>query len=191
MERVNQEIEHYLRVFINHHQSDWSEWTPLIEFAYNNRVSSVTKVTPFYADKGQHPYTGIEPMPHSDNPTALEFAENMKKIREEVGSALKKASEDMSKYYDKRRNESRQYKAGDLVWLEGTNLTTERPMKKLDDKHFGPLEKVGKSAYKLKVPRTWKHVHPVFNEMLLTPYHAPEFPTQPRNHRPPPRTATW
>lgn len=32
----------------------------------------------------------------------------------------------------------------------------------------------------------WKHIHMVFNEVLLTPYHEPKFPTQLRNMRPPP-----
>ena len=35
-ERVNQEIETYLRVFINHRQDDWADWLPITEFAYNN-----------------------------------------------------------------------------------------------------------------------------------------------------------
>lgn len=62
-------------------------------------------------------------------------------------------------------------------------------MAKLGDKCFGPfkvIEKVGHSSFKIESPKTWKHLHPVFNELLLTPYHEPEFPTQPRNTRPPP-----
>ena len=51
-ERSNQEIEHYLRLFINYHQSDWDEWLPLAVFTYNDRVHSATKVTLFYADNG-------------------------------------------------------------------------------------------------------------------------------------------
>ena len=38
MERINQEIEQYLRIFINYHQSDWAGWLPMAEFAYNNKV---------------------------------------------------------------------------------------------------------------------------------------------------------
>ena len=34
--RVNQEIEQYLRLFVDHHQSDWMNWLPMAEFAYNN-----------------------------------------------------------------------------------------------------------------------------------------------------------
>ena len=27
-ERVNQEVEKYLRIFINYHQDDWADWLP-------------------------------------------------------------------------------------------------------------------------------------------------------------------
>ena len=36
-ERINQKIEQYLRLFINYHQTDWVNWLPTAEFAYNNR----------------------------------------------------------------------------------------------------------------------------------------------------------
>ncbi len=35
-ERVNQELEKYLRIFINYRQNDWTNWLPLAEFAHNN-----------------------------------------------------------------------------------------------------------------------------------------------------------
>ena len=57
-ERVNQEIEQYLRIFSNHRQDDWSEWIPLAEFAYNNRVHASTCLTPFQMDNGQNPRMG-------------------------------------------------------------------------------------------------------------------------------------
>ncbi len=33
-EQVNQEVEKYLRIFVNHRQTDWSDWLPLAEFAH-------------------------------------------------------------------------------------------------------------------------------------------------------------
>src|SRR6266850_8510533 len=53
MERVNQEIEAYLRVFVSHRQDDWANWLPLAEFAYNNKVHVATRRTPFELDAGQ------------------------------------------------------------------------------------------------------------------------------------------
>ena len=79
----------------------------------------------------------------------------MGKVQEEVGASLKMAAETMKRFYDRTKGESIAYKKGDKVWLEATNITTKRPMKKLDDKRLGPftiVDKVGKAAYKLKLP---------------------------------------
>jgi hypothetical protein len=59
-EQVNQEIEQFLHLFVNHHQDDWSEWLPLAEFAYNNHIHVATHCTPFELDSGQHPCLGVE-----------------------------------------------------------------------------------------------------------------------------------
>ena len=37
-ERINQELEQYLRMFIDHCQEQWLEWLGTAEFAYNNKV---------------------------------------------------------------------------------------------------------------------------------------------------------
>jgi hypothetical protein len=50
MERVNQELEQYLQVFVNEHQDDWDELLPMAEFQYNNHIHSRTQQTPFYLD---------------------------------------------------------------------------------------------------------------------------------------------
>jgi len=41
-ECVNQELEQYLRVFVNERQDDWVEWLPMAEFTYNNHIHSST-----------------------------------------------------------------------------------------------------------------------------------------------------
>jgi len=61
-ERVNQEIEQYLRLFVNHRQDDWVEWLPLAEFTHNNRIQASTRQTPFMLNYGQHPRLGVEPI---------------------------------------------------------------------------------------------------------------------------------
>jgi len=37
-ERVNQELEQYLQMFINHRQEQWLKWLGTAEFAYNNKT---------------------------------------------------------------------------------------------------------------------------------------------------------
>ena len=54
-ERVNQVIEGYLRPDINQEQDDWVDLLPMAEHAYNNSITFMTKMTPFYANYGRHP----------------------------------------------------------------------------------------------------------------------------------------
>jgi len=41
--RINQELEQYLRMFIDHRQEQWPEWLGTAEFAYNNKAHSSTQ----------------------------------------------------------------------------------------------------------------------------------------------------
>ncbi len=54
-ERVNQEVEKYLRIFVNYRQDDWTDWLPLAEFAHNNRIHSATGKSPFMILYGRNP----------------------------------------------------------------------------------------------------------------------------------------
>ena len=60
IERVNQELEQYLRMFIDHRQEQWPEWLEIAEFAYNNKMYSSTWMLPFKANYGQDPRMGFE-----------------------------------------------------------------------------------------------------------------------------------
>ena len=51
-ERVNQELEQYLRIFVRERQDDWYTLLPLAEFSYNNHIHSSTQQTPFLLDTG-------------------------------------------------------------------------------------------------------------------------------------------
>ena len=51
-EQMNQELEQYLRFFVEHQQKDWPEWLVSAEFAVNNKAHTATKVSPFMANYG-------------------------------------------------------------------------------------------------------------------------------------------
>jgi len=89
-ERTNQELEQYLRMFIDHRQEQWPEWLGTAEFAYNNKVNTLTKVSPFRANSGRDPRIGFEMRKQRKSEGAKEFAERMKRIQEEAQTALKK-----------------------------------------------------------------------------------------------------
>jgi len=104
-ERVNQEVEQYLRLFISHRQDDWPEWIATAEFAYNNKVHTAMQVSPFYANYGFNPRMGVEPRRTSKVEAAEDFAKRMQRIHEEAQAALSKARDEMKRYADQHRNE--------------------------------------------------------------------------------------
>ena len=120
-ERINQELEQYLRIFIDHQQEQWPEWLGTAEFAYNNKVHSGTKVSPFQANSGQNPRMGFEMRKKGKFESTERFVEQMKEIQEEAKVALTKAQKDM-KYVDRHISEAVEYKVGDSILLSTKDL---------------------------------------------------------------------
>jgi len=107
-EQMNQELEQYLRFFVNHRQKDWLEWLVLAEFAVNNKVYMATKVSPFMANYGRELRMGGDIRKRGKVKKVTEFVERMKKMQEEAGIVLKKVQEDMKRQVDKSRKETKE-----------------------------------------------------------------------------------
>ena len=58
-ERMNQELEQYLRFFVDHRQKDWPKWLILTEFIINNKAYSAIKVSLFMANYGRELKMGM------------------------------------------------------------------------------------------------------------------------------------
>ena len=167
-ERVNQELEQYLRMFINHRQEQWPEWLGTAEFMYNNKAHSSTRMSSFKVNYRQDPRMGFKERKKGKYAGAEKFVEKMKEIQEEAKVALRKAQEDMRKYADKKRLDTDEYKVGDLVMLSTKDLKYQmvrRRTKKLTERFVGLYrikEIVLLNAVKLELPSTVK-IHPVVN----------------------------
>jgi hypothetical protein len=187
-ERVNQELEQYLCLFVNQRQDDWADLLPLAEFQYNNHVHSATQHPPFLLQTGRLPRMGFEPNQRPSNVESVnEFTEQMWNTLEEAKAALAKSKDDMSKYYNQRRTPAPEFHPGDKVYLDGTDITTARPSRKLSHKYLGPFpieRKIGNGVYRLCLPPSMSRIHPVFNIVKLTP--ASEDPIPGRRAVPPP-----
>lgn len=187
-ERANQEIEAFLRIYSNYRQDDWVDWLAIQEFCYNNRVSSATGYSPFFLETGRNPNMHYNPSRQSRNVDAQKFFDEMKRAHEDAEAAMRKAKDDMKRWYDRNAREDPGYSVGDKVWLETTNLKVERPSRKLSEKRLGPfevLEKIGQTSYKLKLPKTWQVKTPVFHASLLHKYTPPNFAVQKAPEPPP------
>ena len=91
MERINQELEQYLRVFIDHRQEQWPDWLKTAEFTYNNKVYTATKTSPFKVNYGQDPKMGFKGRRKGKYKMVEKFVKRMRKIQEEIKAALEKA----------------------------------------------------------------------------------------------------
>jgi len=101
-ERINQELEQYLRVFIDHRQEQWPDWLGTAEFAYNNKIYAATKNSLFKVNYGQDPRMGFEGRRKGKYEAAGKFVEKMRKIQKEAKAALGKAQEEMRKFADRK-----------------------------------------------------------------------------------------
>ena len=101
-ERMNQELEQYLRIFINHRQEQWPDWLGMVEFAYNNKVHIVTKTSPFKINYGQDPRMGFKGRRKGKYKVVGKFIEKMKKIQKEAKAALGKVQKEMKKFTNRK-----------------------------------------------------------------------------------------
>ena len=138
-EQMNQELEQYLRLFVEHRQKDWLEWLASAEFTINNKTHTATKMSPFMANYGKEMRMGGDIRRKGRVESATEFVQRMKKVQEEAEAALKKTQKDMKRYADRGRKETEEWKRGDRVLLSTKDLVfKERPTKKLTERYMGP-----------------------------------------------------
>ena len=172
-EQMNQELEQYLRFFVDHRQKDWPEWLALAEFAVNNKIHTATKVLPFMANYKRELRMRGDIRKKVKVEKVTEFVERMKKIYEEAEAALKKVQEDMKRQADKERKESEVWKKRDRVLLSTKDLVfKERPVRKLVDQYVSPYtieEVVSTNAVKLQLPISMR-IHPVVNVSQIVRY---------------------
>jgi len=181
-ERVNQELEQYLRLYCNYRQNDWVEWLSIAEFSYNNQIHSSTGQSPFMINLGHHPNIGGNTNSSiEDSPGTEQFLKTIKEIRSGVEMALKKTNEVIKKRWNAKKKLEVEQKSSNLVWVDAAHYNMNQPSKKLSAKRLGPfpiIRKIGKSAYKLKIPSMWKSIYLVINESYLTSYVTPIFEQQ-------------
>jgi len=59
MERTNQELEHYLRMYIDHIQNNWLEWLVTAGFIFNNKIHKAMKLLTFEVNYRREPRMGF------------------------------------------------------------------------------------------------------------------------------------
>ena len=90
IEKINQELKQYLRIFIDYYQKQWLDQLATAKFVYNNMVQTSTKVLPLKANNKQDLCIGIKMRKKGRFERVEEFATRIKKMHKEVEAALRR-----------------------------------------------------------------------------------------------------
>ena len=169
-ERVNRTLEQMLRTYVQTNEAEWETLLPAMELAYNCTTHSSVGLSPFEVMIGENPIRAqdldlidnLEPM--CTPPMTKVFSQLVDRA---MGHILR-AKYQQKLYADTKRRPV-EYQVGDKVWVSTKNLPPLAACSKFEPRFRGPfqiLEKIGKVAYKLKLPPTL-NCHPVFHVSLL------------------------
>jgi len=129
---------------------------PFAEFQYNNQVHSFTQHPPFLPDTGCIPQMGFKlDQPRSHMESVNEFKDRMTDTLEEAKVAMAKSKDDMTLYYNWKWTPAPEFKVGDMVFLDASDIQTTRPSRKLSHRRLGPFpinSQVDNRAYRLRLP---------------------------------------
>jgi transposase InsO family protein len=173
-ERMNRDLQQYLRLFTAEKQDEWVDWLPLAQFSYNTKKQASTQKSPFEVTRSYVPRMGFEQR-ITKAPAAEKFTSIMQNTLAQTKANLEKAQDRMKAQADKHRSIAPKYQIGDKVWLSTDNLKVTCASKKLTERWLGPYDitkTVGDNAVKLHLPKTMC-IHPVVNISRVRPYKEP------------------
>ena len=162
-------------MYVNHRQNNWSEWLAMAEFAFNNKMHTATKTSPFQVNYRRELRMGFDIRKKGKNEKAEEFAREMKERHEEAKAALVKSQEEIKKQVNRSRKEAEEYRVDDKVLISTKNFSMElmkRVMKKLMEKFIGPYvvrKIVLENAVELELLALLQ-IHPVVNIRKIVKY---------------------
>jgi hypothetical protein len=192
-ERVNTELEVYLRIFCSFNQDDWDNLLPMAQLALSNRTSASTGFSPFFLSHGFH-FEPIDTPIDPENATGSEISpatrgrqwvQRLRECQDLAAAAIADAQETQEKYANRTRGSAEQFKIGDKVFLRLRNIATNRPSKKLDwiSLPYRVTALVGSHAVRLNTP---PEIHPVFHVDLIRRYLEDPLPSQIQSFPEPP-----
>ena len=129
-ENANKVMKNYLQAYVSHTQDDWVDHLPMAEFLANNHVNESTRMTPFFADNGFHPRTGVEPPQAYTGSRKAELlaADRIVANQEETLSHLQDqltwAQEKQAYWANQNQQPHPEYKVGDMVYVDARHFAS-------------------------------------------------------------------
>ncbi|KAI2660027.1 Transposon Tf2-6 polyprotein [Labeo rohita] len=163
VERLNQELTHFLRTYCQNRQEDWSRYLFWAEYAQNSLHKPSTNLTPFQCVLGFQP-----PMfPWSGEPSELPAINSWLQNR---GSTAHPAQANL------RRRPNPPYEPGQWVWLSTRDLRLRMPCRKLNPRYVCPfkiIKQITPVSFRLDLPAEYR-ISPTFHVSLFKPAGDPE-----------------
>ena len=175
IERINDIMKQYLRVYVNYNQNDWLEWLLIIEFVKNNTIFNITKVSLFYVNKRFHSRMSVESSKeksHNRKKVVVDaFAKRMKKLESLLKEQMTMTQVDYEQYVNKIKTFVFMYKVDDMIYLNIENIVTRRFCFKLNHKNidfYKVIKILDSISIKLKLLSNIQDFHFVFHVHLLS-----------------------
>lgn len=188
-ERANQEMEAALRCISAAEPSSWSTRLPWVEYAHNTLPNASSGMSPFLCSLGYEPPL----FPDQEEEIAVPSVQaHMRRCRgtwRRARAALLRASSKTQAQANRRRAPAPSYAPGQKVWLLSKDLPLKVESRKLAPRYVGPFEietVINPCAVRLKLPASFRRIHPTFHVSLLKPVRSCPL-TPPAVPPPPPR----
>src|SRR5258708_20192919 len=140
MEQINQVLEQYLWAYMNYQQDNWALLLPLVEFTYNNAVSTTTGVSPFFVNKGYHPRLSMNLLAPSSSSKAQHYVADLDQLHSQLKTLITEAQEHYQKAAACQQMPSPAFRIGNCVYLKAKFFGTTQPSSKLAEKNLSPFE---------------------------------------------------
>jgi hypothetical protein len=121
VERKNQEVEIYLKLFTGKCQDDWADLLPTAEFVINGRLNSATGHTPFELLYGYTPDFTIPVGRPSGIPVLDKHLQNLQVVRKDAEAALHLSKKQMQTDVEQHMKPYK-FNIGDKVWLQAKQI---------------------------------------------------------------------
>ena len=146
-----------------------------VEFAFNNKVHTAMKMSPFQVNYGREPRMGFDIRKKGKNEKAEGFVKEIKERHEKARAVLVKSQEEMKRQVDRSRKEIEEYRVGNKVLISTKDFLMElrkRATKKLTKKFIGlyVVKKIMlENAVELELPAVLR-IHLVVNVRRIVKY---------------------
>ena len=170
-------LKHYLRVYCNYKQNNWSKLLSMTMFAYNNNVhSTIDKALNVMFKKYIAIFANASESKILRRETSLtaERAQWLRSIKKHLRDLWERVSKQQVDYYNSNHT-AMHFEVSSKIFLRSVNIRIMRFKKKINHKQlklFVILKKINTQTYKLDLSIKYDAIHSIFHDSLLKSWYS-------------------